>query len=231
MPARLSIIVPTLNAAPGLPATLGHLHEGQGRNLIAEIIISDGGSTDETCDIARRIGVKVVNGPAGRGGQLARGAEHACGEWLLFLHADTHLLAGWAGAVADHINTSPDAGYFALRFRADGLAPRMVAGWANLRSRLGLPYGDQGLLISASVYREVDGHADIPLMEDVAIAHQLRGRLRALPAIAATDASRYLREGWVKRSLRNAWTLGRYLLGVSPDRLIRGYTGPDSSEN
>jgi len=224
MRAPLSIVIPTLNAAAELPATLASLFEGVGAGLVREVIISDGGSQDDTATIAAEVGAAVVTGPAGRGGQLRLGAATAQGEWLLFLHADTWLSEGWPETVAHHITHSRKAGYFRLKFRAKGLAPQIVAGWANLRSRVGLPYGDQGLLISRQLYDQTGGYPDHPLMEDVFIAKALHGHLEAIPGHALTSAAGYQRDGWMRRGLRNLSTLIRYLAGTSPDTLARRYT-------
>ncbi len=146
--------------------------------------------------------------------------EAAQGRWLLVLHADTVLQEGWAGVVAEHIQASDRAGWFRLRFDRGG---RFVAGWANLRSRLGLPYGDQGLLMPRSLYDAVGGYADQPLMEDVAMARSLRGRMVRLDAVAVTSAAKYRAQGWVRRGVRNLWTLVRYACGASPERLAKSY--------
>ncbi len=225
MRAPISIVIPTLNAADELPGTLASLGEGLQEGLIREVILSDGGSTDGTRAIADAAGAGWVTGAAGRGGQLARGVAAAEGAWLLCLHADTHLGPGWTTAVLAHLRDAPDrAGHFRLRFRAEGLAPRIVASWANWRSRvLGLPYGDQGLLVSRALYDESGGFPEIPLMEDVALARALRGRLMEVPAEAWTSAARYQAQGWVRRGARNLLCLARYFLGVSPEVLARRY--------
>ena len=115
-------------------------------------------------------------------------------------------------------------GISGLGFRAGGILPRVVAGWANIRSRVfGLPYGDQGLLLRRALLEEVGGVPEIPLMEDVALARALRGRLCALPGTALTSAERYQAEGWFRRGARNLTVLLRYLLGVPPERLVRAY--------
>ena len=225
MRAPVSIIIPSLNAANVLPGCLAALGPGLQAGLIREVAIADGGSGDGTAAIAEAAGAEWVEGAPGRGGQLRRGAEAAQGEWLLFLHADSWLDEDWAEAVLAHLRDhSGQAGYFTLRFRAKGAGARMVAGWANLRSRVfGLPYGDQGLLISRALYDRVGGFADIPLMEDVAMARALKGRMRALGCGIETGAERYLAEGWVWRGARNLWTLARYFCGVAPERLVKGY--------
>lgn len=224
MPAPLSVLIPTLNAADSLPATLSSLEEGLFAGLIRQLILTDGGSTDATHDIAEAAGADWVTGPMGRGGQLARGAAAAKGEWLLVIHADTRLARGWSDVVAEALHHPERAHYFHLRFDARGTAPALVARWANLRARVfGLPYGDQGLLIRRDLYDAVGGYPDQPLMEDVALAQRLRGRLTAMPHIAITSAARYLAEGWLRRGSRNLWLVARYLLGADPARLARAY--------
>jgi rSAM/selenodomain-associated transferase 2 len=223
MTARLSIVIPTLDAETGLPDCLTALMEGVHAGLIRDLVISDGGSCDATLAIADAAGATLVTGPASRGGQLGRGMAAARGDWLLALHADTVLAAGWSEAVLDHMRADGGPAAFRLAFRARGVMPVLVAGWANLRSRLfALPYGDQGLLVSCADYEAAGGYPDQPLMEDVALVRAL-GRITLLPAAARTDAARYRRAGWLRRGARNLWTLARYLGGADPERLARTY--------
>lgn len=225
MPAEISVIVPTLNADRTLPACLEALIEGLGAGLIRELIVTDGGSVDATLTIAGTSGATIVKGPASRGGQLRRGVEAAKGNWILVLHADTVLGAGWTQAVQAHLESSDDkAAWFQLAFRARGIDARWVAGWANLRSSLfGLPYGDQGLLVSRRMYQQVGGYPDQPLMEDVALVRALKGQLTGLPATATTGAERFQRKGWLRCGAQNMWTLARYFAGVDPKKLAESY--------
>ncbi len=225
MAAPISVVMPVLNAGDVLPGTLQAILPGLTAGLIHELIFSDGGSADSTLDIAEEVGAAVVSGPPGRGGQLARGVAASSGSWVLVLHADTHLTGDWVQALAGHMAGSPDlAGYFPLRFRTAGIGAAWTAGWANWRSRvLGLPYGDQGLFLSRRLYDGTGGYPDIPLMEDVALARRLKGRLRALDGLAETSAARYEAEGWTIRGAKNLGLLARYLAGADPERLARRY--------
>jgi len=225
MRAPISVVIPTLNVAGCLPETAEALLVGVTEGVIGELIVSDGGSVDATLDVARALGAEIVEGPAGRGGQIGRGIAIARGRWVLILHADTHLGAHWVEAAVRHMAEHPDAvGYFRLVFRARGIAPSLVAWGANVRSKvLGLPYGDQGLLVRGEVLDAVGGVPDVPLMEDVALARRLKGRLRMLEADAETSAARYLADGWARRVLRNVWTLLRYLGGARPEDLAQSY--------
>ncbi|SFB00221.1 hypothetical protein SAMN05421688_2261 [Poseidonocella pacifica] len=223
MRAPISVVIPTLNAGKTLPDCLASLAEGLTCGLIRDLIISDGGSTDETLEIAEAAGAQVVHGEASRGGQLQRGCAAAEGKWLLILHADSWLGAGWTEAAASHIQGTK-AGYFRLRFRSAAAGAHVVAGWANLRARVfGIPYGDQGLLLPRTVYHQVGGFSDQPLMEDVALSRSLRGHLVPIAAEIRTGAERYEREGWMRRGAKNLTTLALYYAGVTPERLVARY--------
>lgn len=222
MRAPISVIIPTLNAEAHLGACLTALMPALEAGLIRELIVSDGGSDDATRAVAKAWGAEVVTGAPSRGGQLARGCARAQGAWLLVLHADTVLQAGWVGPAILHLDTRR-AGWFRLAFARGGRAGRIVAGWANLRSRFGLPYGDQGLLLPRALYADVGGYPDQPLMEDVALVRALKGKLAPIDAVAETSAARYRAQGWMRRGARNLWTVLRYFSGVSPTELAESY--------
>lgn len=227
MTAPLSIIIPTLNAASDLQTCLGSLMPGLTAGLIKELIISDGGSADETKAISNAAGANFISSGSGRGQQLHKGADAARGDWLLFLHADTALSENWIERVDDHIANRPSkAAVFTLKYRSDDRGARWLESRAAWRGKwLALPYGDQGLLISRKLYDELGGFADVPLMEDVIMARALgRKRIITLSAEARTSPAKYERDGWRKRGWRNAWLLTRFLLGASPEALAKEYT-------
>lgn len=224
MRAPLSIVIPTLNAASELPEVLASLMEGLSESLIRELVVSDGGSTDETIDIARASGAEVISGAAGRGGQMLRGAAATKGDWLLFLHADSQLTSGWSEKVWPFLADPTLAGYGQLAFRDDAFLARATAKGANLRSRIfALPYGDQSLLISRELYNQVGGYPDQPLMEDVEMAKRLKGHLKPVAYEIKTSAERYQKAGYTKRVLRNLSLILRYKLGADPKDLARDY--------
>lgn len=216
----LSIVVPTLNAGLSLGRTLAALEGAD------EIVVADGGSHDDTAAIARRAGVRVVPAPKGRGSQLAAGAKAAQGDWLLFLHADTTLDTGWRAAVASHVTHGRgSAACFGFRLDADAWQARLIERGVALRVRLlGLPYGDQGLLVSRALYEEVGGFAPLAIMEDVDFVRRIgRRRMRVLQASATTSARRWRGDGWLRRSARNLLCLLLYGMGVAPQRIAEIY--------
>lgn len=224
MPAPLTVLIPTFNAATRLGPTLAGLYEGVQAGLIAELIFADGGSTDDTDRVAEEIGATFVTSTLGRGIQLAKGARACNSRWMMVVHADTVLSNDWPTHVRRHMASSQNAAHFRLAFDAKSPAAKRTAAWANLRSRLfQLPYGDQGLLIPMALYHTVGGFADVPLMEDVALVRKLRGRLNELPITATTSAAKYESEGYLNRGTKNLITLSKYFLGVSPETLAKRY--------
>ncbi len=222
-PPSISVVIPTLNAATQLAATLTSVG-----NHAAAVIIADGGSADDTCAIASATGARVVSSEKGRGQQMRAGAAAATGDWLLFLHADTVLPQDWLADVNIFITNPANADRAAVFTLAlDDPSPqarrveRLVA-WRT--RRLGLPYGDQGLLISHDHYHRLGGFSPIPLMEDVDIVRRIgRANLGMLGSRAVTSAERYRRGGWWGRPIRNICCLALYSLGVPPRILVRLY--------
>lgn len=223
MRAPISIVIPTLNAERALARSLPALYRGVQEGLVHELIVVDGGSSDGTVTLARAAGAVLVEAAPSRGGQLRAGCEAARADWILALHADSIPDEGWTDAVAAHL-ARRGAACFRLRFDDDGPLARMTAGWANLRSRwLGLPFGDQGLLMRREQYRRAGGYRDQPLMEDIAMVRALPGRVRLLPCHVTTSAEKYRRQGWLRRGARNLWLQLRYAAGARPETLARAY--------
>ena len=228
----LSVVIPTLDSEATLPTVLAALVGAASQGLVRQVIISDGGSRDATLTIADEMGCEVLRGPPGRGLQLGAGARLASHPWLLFLHSDTVLSAGWEEDAAGFIarndadgTEAPQAAAF--RFALDDTArrARILESIVAMRCALfALPYGDQGLLISRRHYDALGGFGDLPLMEDVDIVRRIGWRrIETLPSRAVTSAERYRRDGYALRVVRNAGCLTLYFLGMSPGRIARIY--------
>lgn len=229
------VVIPALNEAGRLPLLLADL--APARPLLGQPIVVDGGSTDGTPLLARLAGATVLPTAAGRGQQLRWGAEAALEEmiakpslegWLLFLHADARLIPGWQGAVTAALARPSAPWCFRLRIEGPGVGLRLVERAVDLRSRWAhRPYGDQGLLIPAVLYRRVGGYRPLPLMEDLDLVERLStlSPVRCLEADLRMDARRWQQLGvaktvWHNHRLRRAWRRG-----VSPERLATAYYG------
>ena len=223
----LAVIIPTLNAQSCLPSLVPELTD-------VRLVISDGGSTDETIKIALESGAVIARGIAGRGAQMARGAELAGVAnditAYLFLHADCTLLPGWEAVVETALKTPNTAWYFRYQPDVKGhwvLWLRFLV-WFRV-SIWCLPYGDQGLLIPREMYEGLGGFdREKSLFEDVDIVDRIKSKfgrksLRKLPMALQTDVSDHARQGGWKRGWNNFWLLKAYRRGVPIDELVRKY--------
>ena len=222
---RLSIVIPVWNEEEGITACLDRLQPLAAKGH--EIIVVDGGSSDETRSLARPLCTLLLRGPRGRGPQMNLGARFAAGDVLLFLHGDSGLPeqaeAVLAAAFADG---KPGWGWFEVRLGGRRAVFRLVAGLMNLRARLSrVCTGDQAMFVSASLFRRAGGFPEIPLMEDIAICRRL-GRLarpQPQPFPTLSSARRWESQG-VLRTILRMWRLRLlYFFGVSPERLAREY--------
>lgn len=220
---RISVIVPALNEAANIAQTLATAQ----RALDAEIIVVDGGSEDDTAEVARSCGVRLLSAARGRARQMNAGAAAANGDYLLFLHADTRLPWGYGECVRRTLSDpGVVAGAFLLGIDGGGPALRMNEHLVNCRARyLGMPYGDQAIFIRARTFREIGGFPHLPIMEDYELMRRLRrrGRVAIVPVRVLTSGRRWTRLGVVRATLVNKVTVAGYRLGVSPDRLAAWY--------
>lgn len=218
----VSIIIPTLNEAGCLADTLRSLRE----LAPCEILVVDGGSSDDTLRQARAAD-RVLIAPAGRAAQMNHGAAHAAGDVLLFLHADGTLGRG-ALVDAERLLARPGvaAGCYRMTVTSPRWVYRLIDAAATARVRwAGVAYGDQGLFVRREVFARVGGFPALRFMEDVFVSERLRreGRLVVAPSRVFVSDRRWRRVGVVRQTLRN-WALTALALGgVHPDRLARYY--------
>ena len=229
LPDMLSVIIPVLDPGDRLALVLASIEAEMG-GLASEVIIVSAGMTEESRLTCQSRGAKIVDAEPGRGRQLAEGAKHAVSSWLLFLHADSILTKGCgslaAAVLMDPVNEDR-AAWFQLSFDDTGPGPDRVARWANWRSKtLGLPYGDQGLVISKSLYNVTGGYSALPLMEDVDLVRRIgRTRLVGLQGQVETSAERYQRGGYWWRPARNLFCLFLFYCRVPIGLIDRIYRG------
>lgn len=227
----ISIIIPVLNEAGTLPATLANIQTAGN----VEVIVVDGGSQDSTIQIAQSLGVKVLSAPAGRACQMNVGAKAATGNILLFLHADTRLPPGFDAMVAGALFAAssgktaakpPIAGAFELRIDASPRSLRLIESGVNWRSRwFQMPYGDQAIFLKTEVFHDIGGFPELPIMEDFELMRRLRrfGRIVIIPVPVLTSGRRWLRLGVFKTTLINQIAIIAYLLGVPPEQIAYWY--------
>ncbi|NOZ69685.1 MAG: glycosyltransferase family 2 protein [Deferribacteres bacterium] len=224
MSSKISIIMPVLNEAKNLRDTLRRLDLSSNE----ELIIVDGGSRDETMDIAREFTRRVYKTKTGRASVMNYGARKATGDILLFFHSDCILPDRGFEIIRETLRDSNvAAGAFFLGINHPGFCFRLIELGANLRSRFtSLLYGDQGMFLRKEVFEKVGGFADIPLMEDIEISGRLKklGKIVfVMPPIKASPR-RWLKEGAVYTTLRDwALALSYTVLKVSPETLIKYY--------
>jgi len=218
---RVAVIVPTLDEARCLERRLP-----AARAAADELIVSDGGSTDGTVELARSLGAVVVTGSPGRGVQLNRGAACASAPLLCFLHADSSLPLGAAAAMRGAVAAGALGGGFALRFEDDRPLLRLGAILIELRTRLTrIPLGDQGQFVTRDAFTALGGFREWPILEDLDFFRRLKrlGATALLPAPVTTSGRRFLSQG-ILRTVATNWVIWLlYFCGVPPTRLARLY--------
>jgi rSAM/selenodomain-associated transferase 2 len=222
---RLSIIIPCLNEASEIGATLAACQPARSHG--AEIIVVDGGSCDETVDIATPAADVVLSAPRGRASQMNAGAQRARGEILLFLHADSRLPADAVPQVLDELTRSGKHwGRFDVTISGKHPFLPVIGALMNARSRLTrIATGDQALFVRRTLFAKVGGFPELPLMEDIALSTQLANVSKplCLRQRVTTSGRRWEKHG-VLRTVLLMWRLRlAYWRGVSPFELARLY--------
>jgi rSAM/selenodomain-associated transferase 2 len=231
-PIRLCVVVPTFNEAGTIASCIAAILAASGS--VIEIVVVDGGSSDETVAIARQSMVHTVVAVRGRARQMNAGAAAASGNVLLFLHADTRLPAGADRLIAEALKASNAVwGRFDVRIEPSRGLLSVVAFMMNLRSRVsGIATGDQAIFVRRDTFEHVGGFPDIPLMEDIALSKALRAisRPKCLYARVRTSSRRWQIHG-VVRTMLMMWKLRwLYYWGADPEYLAQLYHASDSHD-
>lgn len=220
----LSIIIPTLNEAGSIGATLRSVCCTDER---VEVFVVDGGSSDETVEIARKSGARVITSERGRGLQMHSGARIAQGEALWFLHADTLPPHDAAERILDALASDADVvgGNFKIRFDGERSAARFLTWLYPQLRRLGLCYGDSAIFVRAETYRQAGGFKPFPIFEDLDLVRRLKrqGEMVYLPATVVTSSRRFEGRSFVLTFARWAFLQVLYWAGIHPRTLAQLY--------
>lgn len=226
-PHALSVIIPTLNEARSIGATLDAVLSAAGR---AEVLVVDGGSSDGTAEVVKSRtsgrGVRLLTSGRGRGLQMHTGACAARGRALWFLHADTLPPTDGPGRIAEALSdSSVVGGNFHVIFDGDGRAARFLTWLYPQLRRLGLCYGDSGIFVRRETYERLGGFRDFPIFEDLDLVRRLRkvGRVAHLSAAVTTSSRRFEGRSFALTFARWSLLQALYWLGVHPHTLGRMY--------
>lgn len=224
-PRLVSIIIPTLNEERTIGPTLRRVHQQAGP---VEVLVADGGSTDDTRSVADEHGATVLETPCGRAAQMNHGAERSTGRILLFLHADTRLPPSGVSRIRRVLSApGATAGTFRLRFDDPTPLLRLYA-WCTRWPWIRLCFGDRGQFVERSVFEAVGGFPDWPIFEDLELAARLHahGGFRFLDSAVTTSARRFRRHGPLRQQLRNLYLWSHYLWGTDPEQVAHLYHDP-----
>lgn len=228
---KISVIVPTLNEAANIAATLSLLQTARTRGH--EVIVVDGGSLDDTVRIAETIADQVLTARMGRARQMNAGAALAYGDVLLFLHADTLPPTHCAALIEAALNGNKHHwGRFDVQLSGSHVMLRVVERLMNWRSRLtSIATGDQAMFVRRDLFLQCGGFPDIPLMEDIALSKLLkrRGAPANLRERVVTSSRQWERRGIIN-TIVLMWRLRlAYALGADPQRLYQRYYGSENA--
>lgn len=219
---KCSIIIPTLNEEEFLPRVLTNLQKFTEE---IEIIISDGGSTDDTIKIAETRGVKVCSGKKGRGMQMNRAVPSSNGEVLIFLHADTFLANDALSIINKFFFTGKmDIATFKMKFDSENLLMKTYS-WFTRFDSIFTTFGDQVIVVRRNYFNEIGGFPNLPIFEDFEFFRKARKTkaIHKLPSFATTSARRFEMRGFLKTFLLDGFYILSYLAGKSPDEIYRNY--------
>lgn len=220
----ISVIVPIKNEPPETARGFARFADAREES---ELLVADGGGDERTREAFREAGARVLSLPGTRGARLAEAAAAAQGDVLFFLHADSRPPDDALVLIARSLGRGAEAGAFSLAYEGADRRMRWIAWWANRRSRLGMPFGDQGIFCRRRAYERAGGFRDLPICDDLDLVRRLRraGAFVVLPEKTVTSPRRYREVGALRQVLRTWRVLLGYYAGVSPETLMRWYEG------
>ncbi|PIF01025.1 MAG: glycosyl transferase family 2 [Maribacter sp.] len=221
----ISIIIPVLNEEEQIGRLIGHLKKNSSADRIAEIMIVDGGSHDNTVQIAKSLGVTVLQTGKGRAKQMNEGARHAKGAILYFLHADTFPPKGFDQYILSATSKDHESGCFRMRFDSDHWVLRFFAGFTKYNHRI-CRGGDQSLFVTKELFVKTKGfNEDYIIFEDNEFIGRLYQRtlFRIIPHYVQTSARKYRQHGILRLQYHFGVIHLKNYLGAGPGQLYDYY--------
>lgn len=221
---EITVIIPVINEEKNLIKLFSNLVQ----KPEIEFIFVDGGSNDNTVNLIKKAGFKVILSPIlRRSYQMNLGAKKAQGKILLFLHGDTILPDNYDKVIIDTVQKNNFiAGAFKLKIDNQKPIFRLIEILVNWRSQyLSLPYGDQGIFIKKQIFESVKGYQDLAIMEDFDLIKRVKklGKIYIVNASVITSARRWEKLGIIKTTLINQLIIMGYYLKIKPEKLALFY--------
>ena len=223
---NISIIIPTLNESDNIGKLVRHLLKNANKNL-CELIVADGGSTDNTCQIAKDAGAKVIHCTTkGRSLQMNEGVQHATGEILYFVHADTIPPASYLSDIEAAVHEKYPIGCYRFKFNS----PKKILKFNSYMTRFDKLYcrgGDQTLFVTRSLFEELGGYRnDYKIMEEydfMVRAKKKKYPFKIIPKEVIVSARKYEKRSWFRVMFANSVAFQMFRFGASQDALARTY--------
>jgi rSAM/selenodomain-associated transferase 2 len=222
---KISIIIPVYKEENNINNTINNIYKSQ--SIDFEIIVVDSEENQSTLNVIKNTQVIKVISEKGRAKQMNKGSTYAKGEVLLFLHADTVLPNNSLEEIIKIIDCGYVGGAFDFKINSNRYIFRIIEKISSLRSRITkIPYGDQGIFIKKDYFIKIGNYKEFPLMEDVELMQRIKSNKNKIFIIkksVITSSRRWEKEGIIYCTLRNWFLITLYILGVSPNNLIKFY--------
>lgn len=222
MKPSISIIIPVLNEAERITNLLSDLKV---KFPDAEIIVSDGGSSDGTADLAQEH-ANVITSRKGRSFQMNAGADASGGDVLWFLHADCDPPAKAVELIRSAINDGNIGGGFRWELDGDKWYYPVITWISHRKNKIKRNlYGDMGIFVRRDVFETLEGYKEIPLMEEVEFNDRLihLGNTILFDTPIVSSDRRLLKSGPIRSFIRNSAIKIAYNWGVSAETLAKYY--------
>lgn len=222
---QISIIIPTYNEAKNISNTISHLQAHNGKYL-KEIIVADGGSSDDTLQLAKQLGARTLSSPVkGRAGQMNYGVQQAEGDIYYFVHADTKPPVDYQDDIIRAVNDGYDCGSYTTAFDSDKLLLKINALFTRL-DHLFVRGGDQSIFITKELFDTVGGFKEeMLIMEDYDFLQRIweAGKFKLFQKSTLVSARKYDENSWLEVQLANLKVVRMYKKGASQEEMLNTY--------